>query len=446
MTRHKQLKKLVRERMDRTGESYTTARRQVLAQAPDTKRATRLPEGIIAGYRRFGASRHHDSGLLANLLAAHRVLAPHTGAPYTEAMIAGLGGGIGFMYAVFAYRDVPPLLTIVAQHHPEPWAPAALGRLGIAYREEHSGKAATAVARLREHVASGTPVLVTLDRGRVPWHGLEPGLTADPYQVVVAGAEDGGFWIDDEGPQPRRLEVTDLTEAWSAHRKGRHAAITIAEPTQREDLPGAIRRAISATIAHLTGPVLGNSFDVNFGFSGMAKLAAQLRDTRTKAGWAKRFGDPIAFFHGVRRLYECLELEYTAPGATRPVYADFLDEAAPLAKAEQFGEAAELFRRSGRQWSALAALAQETTAGLGAYTELAEQRLALMFGRGSTTGTAQAQEIRELNARLEVLAAEYAAGDPLGDDGRRDLFARMAELVEECLELEREAVRLLKHQ
>jgi len=38
----------------------------------------------------------------------------------------------------------------------------------------------------------------------------------------------------------------------------------------------------------------------------------------------------VAFFHGVRRLYECLELQFTAPGATRPSYAEFLDEAAPV--------------------------------------------------------------------------------------------------------------------
>ncbi|MBX7266563.1 hypothetical protein KIF24_11290 [Micromonospora sp. Llam7] len=57
-------------------------------------------------------------------------------------------GVIGFMYAVFEYAAVPhPLLTIVAQHHPQPWAPAVLDRLGLAYRQSRgtSTKAALGV-------------------------------------------------------------------------------------------------------------------------------------------------------------------------------------------------------------------------------------------------------------------------------------------------------------
>jgi hypothetical protein len=57
-------------------------------------------------------------------------------------------------------------------------------------------------------------------------------------------------------------------------------------PPSDLDLAAAVRQAIATTIAHLTGPVLGNTFDVNFGFSGMAKLAEQLRDGKGKTGWA----------------------------------------------------------------------------------------------------------------------------------------------------------------
>jgi hypothetical protein len=128
----------------------------------------------------------------------------------------------------------------------------------------------------------------------------------------------------------------------------------LGEAPVRVNLPAAIRSAVATTVAHLTGPVLGHSFDSNFGFSGMAKLATQLRDTRTKSGWTRRFSTPVAFFHGVRRLYECLELQFTAPGATRPRYADFLDEAAPVLGGAGLSEAATLFRRSGAIWARVA--------------------------------------------------------------------------------------------
>ncbi len=100
--------------------------------------------------------------------------------------------------------------------------------------------------------------------------------------------------------------------------------------------------------------MLGNSFDVNMGLSGMARFAAQLRDTRGRTGWARRMAAPGALDLALRRVHDCLEREYTAPGATRPLYADFLDEAAVVLSEPRLGPAAALFRTSGALWSAVA--------------------------------------------------------------------------------------------
>lgn len=112
MTDHRSRKHLVRERMTRTGESYTTAHRHVTA-----RRHADQPEipGLVTGYPAFGAEQHGPSALSRHLLA-------QAGLDLSEPMACGLGGGIGFLYAVFEYKAVPyPLLTIVAQHHPQPW-------------------------------------------------------------------------------------------------------------------------------------------------------------------------------------------------------------------------------------------------------------------------------------------------------------------------------------
>lgn len=410
VTEQKALKKLVRARMSRHGESYTTARRHVLARAN-----TPLPAGVLPGYDRFGVEWHRESALVSHMIGS-----------FSEPMIAGLAGGIGFMYVVFDYQDMPPLLTIVAQHHPEPWAPAALGRLGVPFTESHSGKASVAEKKLYASLDEGRPVLCTVDRSRLPWHGMAPGYGADPYVVVVAGRDGDTLLVDDEAPHPNEITVEEFLAAWSAHKKGRHHMLVVTGPPGVADLP--VREAVAHTVSHLTGPVLGNNFDVNFGFSGMAKLAAQLRDTSTKTGWAKRFGAPVPFYHGVRRLYECLELEYTAPGATRPTYARFLTEAG-------YSEAAELFDRSGTLWSQVASFALRTTSALGEYAEVAEQRLQLMMSKGPTAR----DEIRALTVRMEELATH----DTLSDTDRAAVFAELASLVEECLATERRAVAAL---
>ncbi|WP_432838955.1 hypothetical protein [Dactylosporangium sp. CA-092794] len=145
MTDHKHLKARIRERVARTGESYTTARRHVLAG-----NATAVAGET--GYDTFGGGQHQPSTLLRHLL--HR-----DGIELSEAMLCGLGGGIGFMVAVFDYRGLPPILTIVAQHHSEPWLPAALGRLGAGFDEAHSGYARGVEERLLAALrgTGGTP-------------------------------------------------------------------------------------------------------------------------------------------------------------------------------------------------------------------------------------------------------------------------------------------------
>ncbi len=370
MTEQRKLKKLVRERSARTGESYTTARRRV---APTD--APTIPEWIVPGYPGFGTRAHHDSALLAHLLTQAGVTAPDTAKPYSEAMLTGMAGGIGFLYSVFEYAGHAPMLTIVAQHHPQPWLPTALDNLGLPYRERRATSQAKALAELRD-VVNSRAVYCTVDRTRLAWHAGCSGLHTDPYGVVVVGAGPELVWLDDDSPAPRELSLDTFASAWSGYAKGRHHSLVIGDAADVPvDLTASIEAAVRLTVAHLTGPVLGNSFDANFGFTGMVRLATQLRDERTKTGWARRFGTAETFALAMRRLEECLEREYTAAGATRPIYAEFLDEAAALldpSGADALRTAAELFRESGVVWSRMAS----TAASHGALTDGEAQRAA----------------------------------------------------------------------
>lgn len=408
MTDHKHLKRLVRARSARTGESYTTARRRVLAAAPVP------PAAADAAGPTISPVRHQPSGLVRRLLHA-------AGTDLSEPMVCGLGGGIGFMTAVFEYQGLPPILTLVAQHHPAPWAPTVLRRLGIAFTESHSTTPAAALKALRASLAEGRPVYCTVAATRLPWRtpagqgqvAASTFAAADPHGVLVTAEDTGGFTVHDAtpprpggpgsprpgdagssrrgdagswrgdggssrpgdhgsprpgGPAPsppgdggsHRLDVEAFVDAWSAHRKGRHHRLVVTGGSPSTDLGTAVTAAIAETAGHLTGPVLGNAFDANFGFAGMTRLAGQLRDTTTRTGFARRSADPAASALVLRRVHECLEEQHTAPGATRPIYADFLDEAAALTDRPRLAEAATAFRTSAAVWSALAATAGES--------------------------------------------------------------------------------------
>jgi hypothetical protein len=386
MTDHRHLKQLVRARMARTGESYSAARRQVVAKV-------RVP-GLVHGYDTFGTRRHHESSLVRNLLR-------QVGVDCGEAMVCGLGGGVGFMYAMFEYTGIPPMATIVMQHHPQPWLPAVLGRLRIGYAERHSTSPGSALAALRAELAAGRAVHCLVDRSALPWHQGEPTISADPYGVVVAGEHDGAFLVDDRDPAPHIVAEGAFVAAWSRYRKGRHHRVTI-DPGEPTDLGVAAREAVATTVAHLTGPVLGNAFDVNFGFSGMRRLAAQLRDRGTRNGWTKRLTDPGALVRALRRLHDGVEVEYTAAGGTRPLYADFLDEiGAP--------EAAAAFRESAAHWSELADRALASAQG--DLADLAARRMSIVL----TRGRAGADEIRALTREIAAHPVPEVDLDGLAD-------------------------------
>ncbi|WP_394614432.1 hypothetical protein JNUCC0626_31695 [Lentzea sp. JNUCC 0626] len=288
MTEQKSFKRLVRARMERTGESYSTARRHVLKDA--------RPVG-----------RMHDSWLLREVLDGE----------WSEAMLAGLAGGIGFMYFVFEYKGHTPTMTIVARHHPAPFIPTALKHAGIAHEVTSTTSTRKAEAGLR---GADGPVICLLGKEKHP--------------VAVLGVDGGEVTVLDRGTHVRPL--ADFLAGWGA---GKHEMISIGERTGEPDVAGAV----AMTCEHLTGAVLGNNFDVNFGFSGMRKLAEQLRD-KGKKGWAQRWaGDPDFVF---KRLHDCLEVEYTAANASRPLYADFLDEAGLPGGQE--------FRASGALWGEIA--------------------------------------------------------------------------------------------
>lgn len=337
MTEHRALKQLVRARMVRTGESYTTAHRHVVGQK---------------------IHRHRESALVRRMLSA-------AGIDLSESMVCGIGGGIGFMYAVFEYQAVDhPLLTIVTQHHPTPWLEAVSTHLGVTPTSVTSSSPARALVKARGALDAGLPVLIHVARGLLPWHEDIPAAeAADPHALLLTGQDGNDLLVLDR--DEHRIGQDELGAAWAAHRKGRFAVTTLPEGGS-PDVEAAAERAIVTTHAHLTGPVLGHAFDVNFGLSGIARLRDDLADTSTKRSWSRRFGTDHAFEVAMERLAECLTWAHGSEGATRLVYADFLTETGHAA-------AASLARKAGAQWSGIADLAAAETDPTTAFPELADR-------------------------------------------------------------------------
>jgi hypothetical protein len=427
MTSQKHLKAAVRARMARTGERYTTARRHLAGASIAPSRP-----GAVPGYRTFGGGRHHDSALLTHVLEANGVAAAHDGRALTEPMVTGLAGGIGFMYFSFSYAGHLPTMTIVPRIHPRPYVLGALERAGIPVRVTETTSVAKAERELSAAVDDGHAPICTVDRaslGHHLWVDSMPG--ADPYDVVVAGRVGDVLLLDDEALDPVEVDAATFAAARAAHAKSRHRMVVVAPGTAPVDLASAVRPALAVTVHDLTEDVMPGNFAGNFGLRGLAKWADALADRRSKKGWARLFDSGPAFGQAMRRLYDCLTIDLSAPGAMRPLYADFLDEGAAVLGDPALSEAAVLYRRAGAVWSELADTA--VAASMAPYRPLAERRLELLLGGG--TG----DQLRTLVGEVEGLtrALDVSESDRLAE------LDALAGLAAQLVPLEREACAVL---
>src|SRR4051812_41918888 len=85
-------------------------------------------------YNQFGA-RQVEAGAVRNVLAYHGVVTPHSGKPFDEALLFGIGGGIGLGYFVYMMPDhaslfVATRITTQESGHPG-FAGAICERLGL---------------------------------------------------------------------------------------------------------------------------------------------------------------------------------------------------------------------------------------------------------------------------------------------------------------------------
>lgn len=426
MTQHKHLKDAVRARMARTGERYTTARRHVVgAPAP----ATGVP-----GYPAFGGGRHHDSGLLTHVLAAVGATSSDDGRPLGEPMVAGLAGGIGFMYFSFSYAGHLPTMTIVPRIHPRPFAAGALERAGVPFDVRETGSAARAARDLDEALESGHTPVCTVDRAALPHQAWADDLAgANPHDVVVAGRRGDVLLLDDDCLAPTPVPAAAFAAARAGHRASKHRMLVVPAGPYRVDLAAAVPAALRVTVHDLTEDVMPGGFAGNFGLRGMAKWADAVADRRTKKGWSRLFDSGPALATALRRLHDCLTFEHSSPGAMRPLYADFLAESGDVLGSPALTEPAQRYAAAGEVW---ARLADEAASGFMApYRDLVERRMTLLLDRGADA----TEELQDLARN----AAAFAGGVDVDAADRIAVLDRIAALAADVVPLEREACAAL---
>ncbi len=395
---------------------------------------------ILEDYTQFDG-RHWETGSVHNYLAYRGFEAPHTGAPYSEALLMGVSGGAVMGYFTFEYEGWDPMCRILTRNTFNPME-TMLSRLGIVQHRLHTASPEKGVANLLDTLDSGVPAIVWADMFSLPYNA--PGESEQiwaMWPVVVYGyhAEADCVWIADRARVPLTATTAALEQARARVKKERFRVLTL-DPPNPEKLVSAVQAGIWDCIKLFTEKPPKGSKN-NFGLQALRFWADMLRSPKGRVSWNKVFPPGRKMYAGLREAYFDIRLFGKDSPAERDVYADFLDEAAVILDRPALGSAAERFRNSGQAWQALlGALLPDSIPDFQEARALLHSRHQLFLDKGDDSR----EERREINRKLDAITEKMETAFPLGEMEVERTRQELADRVMAVHDCEREAVETLR--
>ena len=424
MTRDRDFKKLVRARMERTGERYAAARAQIAREEAE-------------------GGAHPETAALVRLLVHAKVEGPNGMAP-SEALVLGLGGGIGAACFTFEYKGHNSTFYIATRCEPQyaygvDFVKTAAERFGATCTIAESTSPAAAAKKLVAQLAHG-PTIAWVNLAGLPWArrlGGAAELGAMPHVIVVESIDGDNAIVRDTPARPFAIALPQLAAARKGLRVGKHRLLSI-EAGTRPDWRDVFSDAIAQCAAGLAGRTkIKGPMAKNFGIGGLRRWVNALSDPKDAKAWSRVF-PPASAASGLAWTRHWIEHAGTGGGGFRAMYGEFLDVAATVLKRRELEAVARDYRTLGKEWSAfatallpdaipkLAAIRRAQDARHAAFVEgdlealdAAEQRTSAAIADASKNPPLEAADLRahyvDLGKRLAAIVdAEEACAQRLG--------------------------------
>lgn len=425
MTKQRDLKALIRQRMSRTGESYLTARRHVLHSA--------APSSYV-----LHGGLHPESAALANSFANRGVDNPLTGRPIDEATILGVGGGLGAGYILWEFDDGARRTVTTGfrnqWQYPQRWFVKVAARLGIEAELLETAGPKKAADQLDRALADGSPIVAAISAADIGYWHMPPDLSGWlGYPVVVYGRTgDGRFLVDDRNRKTLTVAPDTLAAA-----RGRITSyknrLLVADPAAIEldtdTFVAAVRTGIEDHLEHL------GSSSASFSLPAFRKWSTMLVGDGPKA-WPTVFADGRGLLGALVSTVEAVDSVGILGGNLRSLYADFCASAGPWIDRD-LTNAAEAYRRAASAWTRVAEVAHQVTSVQTIVRLDGERRDAVADG---DAGAARARAAAERSH--ELLASDETG---LSGSDRTELFAALAGAISAAAEAENVARSALAH-
>lgn len=389
--------------------------------------------------------RHAETGSIHNALAMQGVKAPHSGKPYSEALLLGVSGGIAFGYFTFEYKGYLPHLAMLTRNTFNPFS-TILERLGIAQDIQRTDKAEIAERNLRDALDTGLFPIVWADQFSLSYNDVKPSDVMWGMQPILAvETDEKTVTIADRSSQPFHVSMPELMQARGRVKDDKYRLMTLDAP-QPAKLAAAVHKGICQAISLFTEEPPRGARD-NFGFAAYEKFAEMLVNTRNKQSWERFFAPGERMYHAIAGshfqpgAYQWINTWGSADGADRGLYADFLDEAAQILNRPALKEAAKKFRESHSLWLSFAdALLPSEVPLLGESKKLIRRKHELFIEKGETA----LPEIKQIHQHHNQLLKESEKKFPLSNAEAAALRANLREHILKISATEKQAVDLLQ--
>jgi len=424
MTAHKHLKQLVRARMLKTGESYTAARRQITRQTPgDPAARWHFPGNVPA------------TTALRVVLTHAGIRAPHTGEPYTEAMLFGIAGGIGAGVFSFVYEQADFASFFVAgRHHWQDdlaYLQDACRRFGVEPSVRETAGTKGVESHLREALAEA-PCVAWVDMAHLPHRALPEQFSGGAYHVITVYRIDDASetaLIGDLGDGPLTIALGDLAKARGRIKKQKNRLLSVPAASGARDLAGLVQDGLKNCYDGRSG--IGAKVMTNFTLEAFRVWGKRMHASKDKESWERVFPRGHRLWTGLTSIYDGIETYGTGGGLCRPLFADFLFEAAAATGNDALHALGERYAELGRRWTELAdAALPDHVPAFHEAKQLSTRKIEL----GHVGGEAERDEVRQAWKRLGELKAQAREEFPLTEaecgDLRADLQARILALYE----------------
>ncbi len=427
MTAHKNLKKLVRTRMEKTGERYAAARRKVIGAETD-------------GNSHFTGSNAGSTALRV-LLTHAGVRNPKTNAPFSEAMLFGIAGGIGIGQFSFYYEKADMASFFLAGRHnwysELDYLREALGSFSIEPQVWETAGAKGAAENLKAAVALG-PVVAWVDAAGLPHRGMALSAGGMMYHIITVydvDTEQNTARIGDLTDEPITIVIDDLTKARMRIKKDKSRLLAISGPvTKVKPLPELVNEGLRRCVDGLLKPP--GPMKSNCKLDSLLRWHERMSNVGDKESWARLFKPGPNLWRGLTWIVTSIEFYGTGGGLCRPLFAEFLQEAANAVGRPELQEMSEVYADLGRLWSDLADAALPDSVPV---MREVKQQLAL---RSELTHTgADPAEVRAVWATLSEL---QKGPFPLSEDEYAELRGELAPRIKRLYEGEKAAFERLR--